>query len=532
MLRGNLQWRVPLTDGCWACVVVGVLMLHGTVRADEVPTPPAQAASDSSAPAAGLMLEQFFKRTIECPVGEPSASRVKGVVLEPGHEMHPEPDTLQPIVRRPQGGFALAAGTTLFSGGLFKGGTDILVAGLDDDLAPRWGTAFGGPLTDMPVSIASTRDGGVAVVSYTRSLWFSALFRWVAKGDLAVLVSKYSADGQLQWVQHLSVGGDPGGLSIAAMPSGGIVVGGGATRDGRFPGFLVRFTDAGQEEWARQFGGDHENFIANLAVLPDGGLLASGSHRTARTSPRDVWVARLDARAGAVWARAYHSTVGGSAGVAFPLADGGAVVIRSPEYQRSNPVSRVALFAITPDGRVRWSRLLSFEERVTLSSFAEPSPGRFLLFGGTSASEDVAGPLVVELDTDGKLVDSRAIELGGIAARPGMAVLTADQPISVAPDSGGGFVLLGNLITVPLELLSGLKAPGDMDAQTRARVRMQVFLLRLGAGVPTGPCTRAVQVQSSDQTLEEHSLELPAIDLPANSAVPVPRINLGVKSIR
>jgi len=478
------------------------------------------------------MLEQFFKRAIECPIGEPSASRVKGVVFEPGHEMNPEPDTLQPIVRRPQGGVALAAGTTMYSGGLFRGGTDILVAGLDDDLVPRWGTVFGGPLTDMPVSITATRDGGVAALSFTRSLWFSTLFRWVGKSELAVLVSKYAADGRLEWVQHLATGGDPGGRSIVAMPAGGILIGGGAIRDGRLPGFLVRLSDAGQVQWARQVGRDYENVIIHLADLTDGGVLASGSYRTASTSPRDVWVARLDAQAGAVWARAYHSAIGGSAGLAFPLADGGAVVIRSPEYERSRQASRIALFAVAPDGQLRWSRVLSFEERVNLSNFAEPSPGRLLLFGGTYASKDVAGPLVVELDADGKLVDSRAIELAGVAARSGMAVLAGDRPVSVAPDSGGGLILLSNLIVAPVDLLPQLRKPADMDSQTRARVRMQVVLLRLGAGVPDGPCTRAVPAQSADQTVEEHAFELSTIDLPASAVVPVPRINLGVRSLR
>jgi hypothetical protein len=525
--------RVSLAYRFRGWSLAGALLLFGMAHAEEAPASPVPAATIASAPAAGSTLQQLFKRAIECPVGEASAPQIKGFALEPGHEMNPEPDTLQPIVRGSQGGFALAAGTTVYSGGLFKGGTDILVAGLDDDLAPRWATVFGGPLTDMPVSIAATRDGGVAAVSFTRSLWFSTLFRWVAKGDLAVLVSKYAPDGHLQWVQHLNVGGDPGGLSIVAMPAGGIVVGGGATRDGRFPGFLVRFTAGGQVEWARQLGREHESFIGHLAVLADGGLLASGSHRTARESPRDVWVARLDAQAVAVWARSYHGTPGGSAGVAFPLADGGALVIRSPEYQRSSPVSRVAVFAIAPDGRPRWSRVLSFDERVTLSNFAEPSPGRLLLFGGTYASQTVTGPLVVELDAGGKVVDSRAVELASVAARPGFAVYTADQPVSVAPDIAGGYVLFGNLLVVPLDLDSQFQAPGtEMDAQTRSRIRMQVFLLRLGAGVPTGPCTRAVAVESTEQTLDDHVLELTAIDLPASTVVPVPRINLGVNLLR
>jgi hypothetical protein len=110
-------------------------------------------------------------------------------------------------------------------------------------------------------------------------------------------------------------------------------------------------------------------------------------------------------------------------------------------------------------------------------------------------------------------------------------VRTADQPISVAPDGTGGFVVLGNLIVAPVDLLSRLKAPNGMDAQTRARLRMQVFLLWLGADVPRGDCTRAVPAQSTLQSIEEQAIELPATDLPANVVVPVPRVRFGVNSL-
>lgn len=529
------DWGSTLFRGCcW--FVVAIPVLNGPVGAEVAPLPPVQAASGAGAGTVGSSLtDKLSRRAIECAAGVPSPARVKGVVFEPGHEMNPEPDTLQPVVRRPQGGYAMAAATTMFTGGLFRGGTDILVAGLDNELVPRWATVFGGPVSDLPVSITATRDGGVAAVSFTSSLWFSTVFRWLGKSEGAVLVSKYAPDGQLEWVQHLAVGGDPSGLSIVATPDGGILVGGGATRDGRFPGFLVHLSDAGQVRWARQVGRDHEGTIAHLAVLPDGTVLASGSHRTARASPRDVWVARFDAQGGAVWARTYHGAAGGSTASVFALADGGAIVIRSPEVERSRPGSRIAVFVIAPDGRVRWSRMLSFEERVTLSNFLEPSPGRLLLYGGSYLREDVAGPLVVELDADGKVVDSRAVEIGSVAARPGMTMLASDQPISVAPDGEGGLLLLGNLIAIPVDLVPLMNARSklsDLDTPTRARIRLQVFLLRLGAGTPAGPCTRAVPALAADQRIEERVFEFPTSDLPADTVAPVPRIHLGVRSLR
>jgi hypothetical protein len=512
------------------------MLAAGSSVAEQTPAPAAPRASAADAePSETSLARQLYKRDVACPADDPAAPHLRGVLLEPGRELNPTADTLQPIVRDAQGGFGLATGTTMFSGGLWRAGTDILAARLDATLAPLWATVFGGPVSDTPVSMAATRDGGFAVISFTRSLWFSTLFRWLAKDEGAVLVSKYGADGRLEWVQHLTAGAQPGGLSIATLPEGGILVGGGALRENRFAGFLIRLTDAGEVQWARSVGPHHEDFVGRLEALPDGSVLASGSHRMERASPRDVWVARLAADASVAWARAYHGDSGGSVGLAFPLAGGGAIVIRSPDDVRGAPRSKVAVFAIESDGAVRWSRVLAFEERVTLSNFAEPVPGRLLLFGGSFASETVAGPIVVELDVAGEVVASRAIDVASMAARPGMRIFAGDEPVSVVRDHGDGFVVLGNVVAYPLDVAARLASGGsfgDLDPETRARVRLQVFLLRIGAGVPTGGCTRSVPVRASDQPLAARPLDLSLGPLPAGVLVPVPRANLGERSLR
>ena len=529
----SVWWAMSARSQLWSFVG---LLLAGFAWADEAPAPPALAAS---APKVGIAdatgRHRLFKRDIACPAADGLSSTLRGAVLEPGHEMNPEPDTLQPIVRSGQRGFVVAAGTTMLSGGLFRGGTDILIAGLDDDFSPRWATLFGGPASDFPISVAETRDGGYVAISHTRSLWFSTLFRWVAKGNQAALLSKYTAEGALEWVQYLTPGDEPGGYSIVVPADGGILVGGTAQRENRFAGFLVKLDDQGAVHWAREVGRDHEDGIAHLEVLRDGGVLASGSYRPVRLSPYGVWVARLADDGTAIWARSYGTAVGGNTGIAFPVSDGGALVIRSPKYQDSAPRSRVAVFAVTADGTVRWSRVLDFEERVTLSNFAEPSPGRYLLFGGAAASEDVAGPLVVELDAAGQFVDSRAIDIAGVAARRDVKIAASDQPISVVRKPGGGFVLLGNLISIPVDLVDRLRrarSAADFDADLRARVRMQVFLLAIGESTPVGPCTRGVQVTLSEQPVDTRAIDLPTRDLPKNVLTPVPRLNLGVQYLR
>lgn len=478
---------------------------------------------------------RLFKRDVTCRADSKSPATIHGAVLEPGRELNPAVDTLQPIVTDGHGGFVVAAGTTMLSGGLFRGGTDILLAGLDDDLSPRWATVFGGPLSENPVSIVRTRDGGYAAVSSTRSLWYSMVWRWVSKGDLAMLVSKYAADGTLEWVQYLTPGDDPGGASIVVPASGGVLVGGGARVEGKFPGFLLKTDDEGKLQWAHKVGSDHENTIAHLEALPNGQVLASGSHRKLRASPYDVWVGRFDGRGAATAAAAYHSEIGGSTGIAFPISDGGAIVIRSPVYQRTAPRSRIAVFALAADGTVRWSRLLDFDERVTLSNFAEAGPGRYLLFGGAEARADLAGPMMLELDAAGQVVGSRAIEIGAMADHGDVRFFTSDEPVSMARDPRGGYVILGNLVAVPVDVIErfGLTPrSGQLDRDVQSRLRSLVYLLRIGEGVPNGPCTREVMVKVSDQPVEMQTVDLPTSDLAAQAMTPVPRLNVGVEYLR
>ena len=521
----------------WVGWWLGCALLISSARAEEPPVSPELAAPKAAR--VGIVDEsgalKLNKRDMSCPGDERATGRLRGTLLEPGREINPAPDTLQSIVQGRDRSFVAVAGTTMLSGGLFRGGTDILVAGLDNDFAPRWATVFGGPATDFPVSIAPTADGGYVVISYTTSLWYATIWRWLAKGNQAGLLSKYGPDGALQWVQYLTPGEEPGGWSVIAPTGGGILVGGGAVRGARHAGFLLRLTDSGELQWAREIGSHHEDSIAHLEALRDGGVLVSGTFRSSKGAGYEAWAGKFGQDGKFDWARSYSSKVGGTTGIAFPVADGGAVIVRSPEHQRSPPRSRVVAIAIAADGAVRWARVFAFDERVTISNFAETASGEYLLFGGAMDGDDgAAGPMVLKLGSTGSVVSSRAVNLAQLVPADDLTTATGDEPVSVVRDHGPGFIIMSNLIRAPSDLLARLKSGGstsNLSSEVRASIRGHVYFLRLEGDSPTGPCARDLKLASDELQVDVQAIDMPVRDLPSNLFTPVPGHNIGFKRL-
>jgi hypothetical protein len=191
--------------------------------------------------------------------------------------------------------------------------------------------------------------------------------------------------------------------------------------------------------------------------------------------------------------------------------------------------------AIAADGAVRWARVFAFDERVTISNFAETASGEYLLFGGAmEAADGPAGPMVLKLGRSGDVVSSRAVTLSQLVPADGLTTLTRDEPVSVVRDHGPGFVIMSNLIRAPSDQIAHVKAGGstsDLGSEARAATKAHVYFLRLEGDSPTGPCTRDVKVASGDLLVDVQAIDMPVRDLPSNLFTPVPGHNIGAKRL-
>lgn len=139
----------------------------------------------------------------------------------------------------PDGGLVLAAASSSFGSGDF----DAWIVRLDRRWNPVWQRSFGGPRTDLALSIEPTRDGDFLVAGWTDS---------------------FGAGAEDLWILRLS-GAD------------------------------------GSIAWQRTYGGPASEWAPMIWVreTPDGGVAAAGATRSAGAGGSDLWALKL-ARDGSI----------------------------------------------------------------------------------------------------------------------------------------------------------------------------------------------------------------------------------------
>ena len=525
MKRSSNTWA-----GLMVCaLVMAALVCPRDVLADEALS--RESAGRLVAKSGGIT---FAKRDFSCtPPGSDSSMPLGAVLAEPGLEtMDTAAVKLSSIVRAGAQGYVFTGATVAYSKGLWKGGGDVMLAGLDETFSPRWVTVIGGPALDIGTSVAATVDGGYAVVAQTRSLFYSPM-RWISTGPIAALLSKYAADGALQWAQYHTPGDEVGLNAVVAPASGGIVFGGAAWRDQRWAGFLIKVDNQGAHQWARVLGSDYENGVSWIEKAADGSLLLAGARRVVRASKFDVWLAKLLDSGEVAWARSYHLDDGSPPVFASATAAGGFIIVRATET--SGPArSKVPVFAIDAQGEVLWAELYEFDERVKISSVAESSSGHYLLFGGGYRDDETTGPVTLEVDRSGKIVAGSAVNVTQSASTPSQATITENDPVSVVSQVSGGYVVMGSAISGPREVLAkarNVQTRSDFTDKLRSQLKFQIFFVRLGDSGQAGACSRPLQVSQRSLTVKGETLNLPSREIPPERTTFIPNGNLGIERI-
>lgn len=205
---------------------------------------------DDESPPGNLVLTRYDSR------GSPLWSRTLAATPDPGPWVLRQSSTLAVsptgdvfVAVQTQGGGALRLGDTLTPG-------DSFIVKLGADGTPRW------VLAEQAGVLAADPDGGVVVATQLGT------------------VSRYDAGGVRQWTW----GASDGSLIFTAVgvgPAGNVVAAGHQLIDLSYgTGFIVALSSSGSERWwsttPREAGWVT---FSDLAVLPDGGLLLTGSFR-------------------------------------------------------------------------------------------------------------------------------------------------------------------------------------------------------------------------------------------------------------
>lgn len=203
------------------------------------------------------------------------------------------------IVSSGDGGF-LVVGTERQSNGNVNG----WVTKLNNDGSTAWSKNYGGSAEDQFNAIVKTNDGFV-LAGQTKS---DNIDLPGSNGNYDAWLLKIDAAGNKVWSKNWGGNGEDYFKGVAITSDGSIVTGGYTTSgNGDIPAnkggneaWVMKFDGNGNKTWSKTFGGRNEEYISNIGVTTDGGLIIAG-HTNSTTG--DVvrvendfggWIVKMD----------------------------------------------------------------------------------------------------------------------------------------------------------------------------------------------------------------------------------------------
>lgn len=296
-----------------------------------------------------------------------------------------------------------------------SGGLDTVVVQMDGDGHPIWGLAYGGPGDEIGTRMAVGASGEIAVLGDYFAPTDDAYSEPNGSG---LFIATVSPSGSLGWERRFGMSHVDYTGGVAALPWGGVVIGGGFKGVVDFGGgalestwdriFLARFDGAGNHLWSEGFGGEGVAAVAtDVALGAAGDLLITGRY----TGPLDLgggpfpghapqpFAARFDLAGGHVWSRALWGTATSGAGARVaPTQDGGALVAGtfSSLHDMEAGIAAEDMFVsrLDPAGDALWGIVYGGPISQYATDIAVDPAGDVLLTGAFDGGIDLGtGPL-------------------------------------------------------------------------------------------------------------------------------------------
>jgi uncharacterized delta-60 repeat protein len=215
-------------------------------------------------------------------------------------------------------GYIVAGETASFGAGNY----DFLLLKLTTSGAVQWRYTLGGSTWDHAYSVIQASDDCYVAAGTTAS--FGA-------GASDVLVAKVTTGGGIQWAKTYGGAGYEYAKCIRQTSDGGYIIAGWTDSSGTGGrDFLVlKVGSTGAFQWARTYGGVHNDEAYSIDEAPDNGYFVAGYAYTSETDSKDFLILKLSSTGSIQWQKTFGSSDEEIAYSAPKTADGGCVVVGS-----------------------------------------------------------------------------------------------------------------------------------------------------------------------------------------------------------
>ncbi len=368
----------------------------------------------------------------------------------------------------------------------------------------EWAKSFGGSYQDSINSVATTSDGGYIVGGYFSSTIQVGNETLTNNGSYGSdgLIIKYSSSGDVEWAKNIGGSSDDSIRSVAEASDGGYIVGGYFYSDsiqvgdvtitnsnsGWPDGLIIKYSNSGEVEWAKSFGGSSYDQITSVASTSDGGAIAGGyfnidsiqvgNETLTNNGGYDGLIIKYSSTGEVEWAK----NIGGSSSDyinSVAITNDGDYIVGGHfngnlEIENEELAATEAdgfLIKLFGDGEIEWIRQIKGGKDEEVNSVVQLDNGEYVVSGYSSSSTIQAGDKILtnKGGTDGFIIKygKQEIELPNPVVTNVKSVgnnyYSSAEITSVVSTSDGGYITggyFGDTIQVENETL---RSNGTID---------------------------------------------------------------------
>jgi hypothetical protein len=339
------------------------------------------------------------------------------------------------------GGYVIAGYTHSVDGDITtKTGTsfDFWIQKFSAENTLDWQKTFGGSEDDSAASIIQTKDGGFAVLGYSKS---SDSDVSVNAGDKDFWFLKLSNNGNLLWEKTFGFSGADYGTTLLEAKDGGFLIAGvldvsasngqgnsksTAIQHAGGDYWAIKTDPSGNLEWSRFFGGSFTEVPFGIVKTADNNFILAGSsdsndfNISKSKGSYDFWITKIASDGNLIWEKSFGGSEIDEARAITATNDGNFIVVgdtRSADknVSENNGAADVWILKISAEGSLLWEKTIGGTNFDIARAIFRTQDNGFLIAGSSRSlnngfeNKGQNDALILKIDANGNLLWKKTV---------------------------------------------------------------------------------------------------------------------------
>jgi hypothetical protein len=244
------------------------------------------------------------------------------------------------VAQTPDSGYIIAANTNSFGAGDW----DAWLIKTDKYGDSAWTRTLGGAFYEYVFSVLVTSDSGYIIAGYADS---------TGAGDRDLWLVRTDAHGDTVWTRTYGGPNTDVGMSVAQTEDGGYIIAGSSQSFGAGESdvWLLKTDSLSDTAWTQVYGGSSSDYAYQALPTPDEGFVVVGYTASFGAGDWDVWLLKIDSMGDTAWARTLGSSARDLGYSVDMTADSGFIIVG----YTGSPVPDCWLIKTDREGVLLWS---------------------------------------------------------------------------------------------------------------------------------------------------------------------------------